>query len=98
MNWVQSHGIADGESPNAIVTREELVTLLWRYMGSPKATNILRRFSDGMTVSSWAAEAVSWAAANGILNGSSGSLNPQKQATRAEVASVLMRFLQYRAA
>lgn len=98
MNWVRGQGIADGTDPGATVTREELVTLLWRYMGSPKATNILRRFSDGMTVSSWAADAVSWAAANGILNGSSGSLNPQKQATRAEVASVLMRFLQYRAA
>ena len=65
---------------------------LYRYAGSPKADGKLDSFSDSASVSTYAADAMQWAVANGIVNGSNGKLNPQNNATRAEVAAILMRF------
>ncbi|MDE7242884.1 MAG: S-layer homology domain-containing protein, partial [Oscillospiraceae bacterium] len=72
--------------------REELVTMLWRYMGSPAASADLGRFGDGASVSGWASGAMQWAVSAGLLEGSGGNLNPNGTATRAEVAAILMRF------
>ena len=58
----------------------------------PKADGKLDSFSDFASVSSYAENAMQWAVANGIVNGSNGKLNPQNNATRAEVAAILMRF------
>lgn len=90
--WSKSKGISDGSNPNGSVTREELVTMLWRYMGSPAASADLGRFGDGASVSGWASDAVRWAVSAGLLEGSGGNLNPGGTATRAEVAAILMRF------
>ena len=92
MEWAKAKGVSDGTSPNADITREQLVTMLYRYAGSPKADGKLDSFSDSASVSSYAAGAMQWAVANGIVNGSNGKLNPQDNATRAEVAAILMRF------
>ena len=92
MEWAKAKGVSDGTNPNANITREQLVTMMYRYAGSPKADGKLDSFSDSASVSSYAADAMQWAVANGIVNGSNGKLNPQNNATRAEVAAILMRF------
>ena len=92
MEWAKAKGVSDGTNPNANITREQLVTMLYRYAGSPKADGKLDSFSDSASVSTYAASAMHWAVANGIVNGSNGKLNPQDNATRAEVAAILMRF------
>ena len=94
MNWAKAKGVSDGTNPNADITREQLVTMMYRYAGSPKADGKLDSFSDAASVSTYAADAMQWAVANGIVNGSNGKLNPQNNATRAEVAAILMRFCQ----
>ena len=92
MEWAKTNGVSDGTNPNANITREQLVTMMYRYAGSPKADGKLDSFSDAASVSTYAADAMQWAVANGIVNGSNGKLNPQNNATRAEVAAILMRF------
>ena len=92
MNWAKAKGVSDGTNPNANITREQLVTMMYRYAGSPKADGKLDSFSDAASVSTYAADAMQWAVANGIVNGSNGKLNPQNNATRAQVAAILMRF------
>lgn len=92
MNWAKAKGVSDGTNPTVNITREQLVTMLYRYAGSPAANGSLDSFSDAASVSSYAVNAMQWAVANGIVNGSNGKLNPQNNATRAEVAAILMRF------
>ena len=92
MEWAKANGVSDGTNPNADITREQLVTMLYRYAGSPKADGKLDSFSDAASVSSYAVNAMQWAVANGIVNGSNGKLNSQNNATRAQVTAILMRF------
>ena len=92
MEWAKTNGVSDGTNPEVNITREQLVTMLYRYAGSPAADGKLDSFSDAASVSSYAVNAMQWAVANGIVNGSNGKLNPQNNATRAEVAAILMRF------
>ena len=92
MEWAKAKGVSDGTNPNANITREQLVTMMYRYAGSPATNGSLDNFSDAASVSSYAANAMQWAVENGIVNGSNGKLNPQNNATRAEVAAILMRF------
>ena len=92
MNWAKAKGVSDGTNPTVKITREQLVTMLYRYAGSPAANGSLDRFSDAASVNSYAANAMQWAVANGIVNGLNGKLNPQNNATRAQVAAILMRF------
>ena len=80
MEWAKTNGVSDGTNPNADIT------------GSPTANGKLDNFSDSASVSNYAENAMHWAVANGIVNGSNGKLNPQNNATRAEVAAILMRF------
>ena len=91
-DWAKANGVSDGTNPEVNITREQLVTMLYRYAGSPKANGSLDSFSDAASVSSYAVNAMQWAVANGIVNGSNGKLNPQNNATRAQVAAILMRF------
>ena len=94
--WAKNKGITDGADPLADVTREQLVTMLWRFKGSPHVnTDNLLQFKDAADVSGWAVQPVRWAVANGLLNGAFGSLNPQGKATRAEVVAILTRFCQF---
>ncbi len=68
--------------------------MLWRYAGSPAATEKELHFSDTEQAGAFAWQALKWAVENGILNGySDGRLNPKGLATRAQVAAMLMRYL-----
>ncbi|WP_284238266.1 family 43 glycosylhydrolase [Paenibacillus glycanilyticus] len=93
-DWAVTAGISDGSAPNAAITREELITLLYRYAGQPATSGDGKSFADSGEVSSWAKEAMNWAVANGILSGKPGNLlAPGNSVTRAEVATILARFI-----
>ena len=92
--WAMGKGITDGTAPEGSVTREQLVTMLWRFQGSPYSPGTLTQFTDSGDVSPYAVSAVGWAADSGLLKGDNGRLNPQGTATRAEVAAILQRFCQ----
>ena len=96
--WAQDNQIVNGISetefaPMANVTREQIATILWRYSGSPEASADLSIFKDGSSVSAYAADAISWAVAQGILSGDGVNLNPTDNATRAQFACMIMRYL-----
>ena len=91
--WAMNAGITDGTNPNGNITREQMVTILWRYAGSPKTDGDLSKFSDAKKVSDYAYDAMIWAVKNGIINGSNGALMPRDYTNRAQVAAVLQRFL-----
>ena len=98
MEWAKANGVSDGTAPNANITREQLVTMLYRYAKASgkdvsvgEDTNILS-YTDATTVSEYAVPAMQWACGAGIVNGANGKLNPQNNATRAEVAAILMRY------
>lgn len=96
--WAMDNGISDGTNMPGVITREQLATILYRnakqkgYDVSKSAA--LTAFSDADKVSGYAAEAMQWAVAEGLLQGSNGRLNPQGSATRAQVATILMRFME----
>ena len=91
--WAQRKGITDGSDPDGDVTREQLVTMLWRYEGKPsRYSNQIASYADGASVSSYAVSAMNWAVATGLIEGSGGKLNPQGTATRAELAAILQRY------
>ena len=93
MEWAVAQGVSDGTNPEAVITREQLATMLYRYSGSPAVTGEAPAFPDAGEISDWAAEGMEWAVANGILNGKGdGSLDPQGTASRAEVAQMLYNF------
>ena len=96
--WAMDNGISDGTNMIGEVTREQLAAILYRY-AKQKGYDVsksaaLTAFSDADKVSGYAAEAMQWAVAEGLLQGSNGKLNPQGSATRAQVATILMRFMQ----
>lgn len=79
-----------GEDP---ITREQTVTILWRYAGSPGA-EAGQDFTDEASISAYAAQAVDWSRANGVISGNpDGSFNPQGHITRAQIAQVLYQYL-----
>ena len=96
--WAMDNGISDGTNMIGEVTREQLAAILYRY-AKQKGYDVsksaaLTAFSDADKVSGYAAEAMQWAVAEGLLQGSNGKLNPQGSATRAQVATILMRFME----
>lgn len=93
MEWAKANGVSDGSNPNGSITREQLAAMLWRYAGSPAAGGSLTGFSDVGNVSGYATDAMRWAVSTGIIGGmGNGTLAPQGKATRAQVATMLMRF------
>lgn len=80
--------------PDDPVTREQMVTLFWRYKGQPAAEGgDLSLFADGDQISSWARDAFTWAVGAGVISGKGGGiLDPQGTATRAEVAQIIMNY------
>lgn len=102
--WANANGIVSGYGsgkfgPNDKVTREQLAAILYRYAQYKKYdvsvgedTNILS-YDDAQSISSYAIPAIQWACGAGVVTGKSGSkLDPKGNATRAEVAAMLMRF------
>ena len=93
--WATANGVSDGENPTGEVTREQLITMLWRYAGSPTYTADLSGYVDTADISSWAEQAMCWAVATGVIEGDENSaLTPQANTTRAEAAAILMRFIE----
>ena len=92
--WAISEGVSDGTEPNALITREQLATMLWRYAGEPEGNSTLDGFTDSGSVSYWAYDALVWAVENGIVTGmGDGILAPQGTATRAQAATMFMRYM-----
>jgi hypothetical protein len=103
--WASANGIVNGMgdgtfAPDASITREQLVTMLYRYaiwLGMDTAVDgdaLDATFTDGGLTSEWAADAMRWAVAKGMVNGmGDGTLNPKGTATRAQVAVLFMRFV-----
>lgn len=95
--WAIANGVSDGTMPNGTITREQLAAMLYRYavskgMVKGPATADLSVFADANSVSNYAVEAMQWAVSTGLISGMDGKLNPQGSATRAQVATMLMRF------
>ncbi|HIS45787.1 MAG TPA: S-layer homology domain-containing protein, partial [Candidatus Scatomorpha merdigallinarum] len=92
-SWAMNEGVSDGTNPTSLITREEMVTMLWRYAGSRAASGGLSRFNDASTISSWASTAMSWAVNNGIIDGvTSNTIQPRGTADRAQCAAIFMRY------
>ena len=92
--WAIAQGISDGTNMNGNVTREQLVTMFYRYIGSPQVVGSLNSYSDNASVSPYAEQAMVWAVRNGIIGGmTADTLAPQGLATRAQVAAILERFI-----
>lgn len=93
--WAMKQGISDGTDMQKYLTREQLATMLYRDAGSPVVTGGLNGYTDGALVSAYAQRAIVWAVQNGLLTGTdSNTLDPQGYATRAQVATILQRFIQ----
>ena len=106
MRWAAANGVVNGVGggkfePDGNVTREQIATILYRYAGLrgvPTGGRAdLGSFPDGGAVSGWAYDALSWANAAGLIAGTREGgvdyLAPQQNATRAQVAVILMRYL-----
>ena len=93
MTWAIEKGVSDGTFPANSITREQLATMLWRAAGSPEAKGALTNFNDAASVSSWATQAMTWAVEQGLISGmGDGALNPQGNATRAQLAVILTAY------
>ena len=97
--WVVVNGVSDGENPTAAITRQELVTMLYRYaqikgydVSVGESTNILS-YVDATSISEYAMSAFQWACGSGLTEGDeNGALTPLATATRAQAAAMIMRF------
>lgn len=98
--WAAQNGVVNGVTPTTFVpqapiTREQIATILYRYAKSESVKeNKLTAFPDADKVNEYAVEAMNWAVAEGLIAGSEGMLLPQDSATRAQIATVLMRWLE----
>ena len=100
VRWADSVGVVTGYGngkfgPNDTITREQMAAMLWRYAGSPRVDGSLSSFTDGAQTSIWAQPAMIWAVEEGLITGvGNDRLEPRGQATRAQAATILMRFAQ----
>ena len=102
--WAAANGIVNGYSdtafgPNDSITREQLAAILYRYavyrgMTAVTQEENLSGFADADQISSYAVQAMNWAVGKGLLKGADGLLMPKAQASRAQVAAILHRFLE----
>ena len=98
MIWAFQNGIVNGTTPTTFepeepVTREQIATILYRREGTPEVKQDLSAFVDTDQVSSYAHAAMQWAVAEGVIKGDGNRLNAKGDATRAEIATMLMRYL-----
>ena len=96
--WAAEQKVVEGYPGNLFrpekpITRQELVTILYRMAGEPSASGSLASYADAKDVQKWAEDAMLWATEKGIVTGyTDGTLRPCGQATRAEVCAILMRY------
>ena len=92
--WAVTKGVSDGEDPMGNVTREQLVTMLWRLNGSEVMTGYIGNYIDTGDISEWANNAMLWAVQNGIIEGDENmALAPKADTTRAQAATFFVRYL-----
>ena len=97
--WASQNGVVSGYGNGLFgtddpLTREQMAVMLWRYSGSPSA-NAGSDFADESSIASWADTAVDWVRENGYMSGVGANLfQPQGQATRAQMATILTRYHQ----
>ncbi len=96
--WAMDAGISDGTNMPGAITREQLAAILFRY-AKQKGYDVsksadLNGFADANTVSTYATDAMRWAVASGLIQGSNSKLSPKATASRAQVATILMRFME----
>lgn len=98
LDWAVKNGISDGTNPNNNITREQFASMLYRYAENAGEditadTSELNKFIDTISIASYALEPLAWAVENGIVSGtSSDTISPAGNATRAQVATMLMRY------
>lgn len=98
--WAVQNGVSDGTNMDQGLSREQLATMLYRYAqakgyDTTQGGMAIREYADFEQISGYAVEAMTWAVNTGIINGtSSTTLSPQGEATRAQVATILMRFIE----
>ena len=98
--WAMQNGISDGSNMEQGLTREQLATMLYRYAQSKgydttQGGMAVREYADYEQISGYAMEAMTWAVNTGLISGTSTTtLSPQGEATRAQVATILMRFIE----
>ena len=96
--WAYRNNVVNGTStttfgPKGKITREQIASILWRLAGKPVNSASLRSYTDYASVSDYAYDAMSWAVGSGYVKGSGAKLSPRNNATRAEVAVMLHRYL-----
>ena len=96
--WAYRNNVVNGTStttfgPKGKITREQIAAILWRLAGKPVYSASLRSYTDYASVSDYAYDAMSWAVGSGYVKGSGAKLSPKNNATRAEVAVMLHRYL-----
>ena len=93
--WAMAAGVSDGTNADGTISREEIVTMLYRYAGSPAVSvselGLLDRYPDSSGVSDWARSAMAWAVSVGVIEGRDGRLAADEALTRAEAAAILGR-------
>lgn len=100
--WASANGIVTGYDgqfvPSDDVSRQQIAAMLYRYASAEgqdvSASADLSAFTDGASTADWAQAAMEWAVAEGLIQGNAGLISPDAPATRAEVATILMRFCQ----
>ena len=98
MEWAKKSGISDGSAPKSNVTREQIVTMLYRNAGQPEVkadSNAFEKFNDSDKISAYAKDAMTWAVENGIINGMgrTGMIAPGANATREQVAQMMKNYI-----
>ena len=104
VEWAAANNVVTGYpgnvfKPEQAITREQIATILYRAAGSPATTqNSLAGFPDAATVSSYATTSLNWAVEQGLINGIGvqgvSYLRPRNTATRAQIAAIIMRYLE----
>lgn len=106
VSWAFGAGVVNGASPDTFdpdgkITRQEVVTILFRYSGGQSGAELMfasayeSQYSDSGEIAAWAKNAVYWAIYNGVINGTDGhTVSPAGTATRAQVAAILVRYAQ----
>lgn len=103
--WAAENGIVNGVTetefaPNQAITREQIAAIMYRYAGvkgydTTQGGMAVREFEDYETISSWAREAMQWAVNTKLISGKTATtINPLDAATRAESATIIMRFIE----
>lgn len=93
MEWADANGVNLGTDPAEAVSRQEVVTMLWRALEEPEAAGTLDGFDDAPACAGWAEDALAWAVGAGVIQGhANGSLDPAGALTRAQLAQIFCNY------